>query len=169
MWKEKFKNKMITLKPFNAEDLDQAIELFMDEKVKKTYMLPDFETREKAIALFERLKNLSYNEERFVRGIYLNGEFIGMVNDVGIEGDKLEIGYAIRSQYHNQGYGTEMLKIALNYLIEQGFCEVQAGAFEENPASTRIMEKAGMTRIDYTDEIEYRGKIHKCIYYIYKK
>ena len=120
MWKEKFKNKMITLKPFNAEDLDQAIELFMDEKVKKTYMLPDFETREKAIALFERLKNLSYNEERFVRGIYLNGEFIGMVNDVGIEGDKLEIGYAIRSQYHNQGYGTEMLKIALNYLIEQG-------------------------------------------------
>lgn len=160
---------MILLKPFAAEDEENAVQLFTDEKVKKTYMLPDFESREKAVALFERLKELSYQENRFVRGVYLDDELIGMVNDVGIEGEKLEIGYALRSQYHNQGYGTEMLKASLEYLINQGFKEIRAGAFEENPASTRIMEKAGMTKIDYTDELEYRGKVHKCIYYIYKK
>ncbi len=160
---------MITIKQFASEDEDKVVEIFTDEIVKKTYMLPDFETREKAVALFERMRELSYNPERYVRGVYLDGELIGMVNDVGIEGDKLEIGYALNSRYHNKGYGTEMLKLALADLIAKGFREVQAGAFEENRASSRIMEKAGMMRIDFTEEIEYRGKTHKCIYYTYKK
>ena len=160
---------MIQLKPFSSEDVESAIQLLTDEKVKETYMLPDFESREHVVALFERLKELSYQEEHFVRGVYWNDELIGLVNDVCIEGDTLEIGYAICSLYHNLGYGTEMLKIALAQLIEKGFVEIKAGAFIENPASTRIMEKAGMTRIDYTDEVEYRGKVHKCIYCVYKK
>ena len=159
---------MIYLKPFKAEDVENAVQLLTDEKVKETYMLPDFDTKEKVVALFEILKDLSYKEDRFVRGVYWNDELIGVINDVGIEGDKLEIGYAICSLYHNLGYGTEMLKIALAYLKEQGFSEIKAGAFEENYASTRIMEKAGMKRIDFTEEIEYRGKVHKCIYYSYK-
>lgn len=160
---------MIQLKPFKAEDVENAVQLLTDEKVKETYMLPDFDTKEKVVALFEILKDLSYKEDRFVRGVYLNDELIGIINDVGIEGAKLEIGYAICSLYHNLGFGTEMLKIALKQLIEKGFVEVKAGAFVENPASTRIMEKAGMTRIDFSDEVEYRGKVHKCIYYVYKK
>ena len=160
---------MIQLKPFSSEDVESAIQLLTDEKVKETYMLPDFESREHVVALFERLKELSYQEEHFVRGVYWNDELIGLVNDVCIEGDTLEIGYAICSLYHNLGYGTEMLKIALAQLIEKGFVEIKAGAFIENPASTRIMEKEGMTRIDYTDEVEYRGKVHKCIYCVYKK
>lgn len=160
---------MINLKPFTSDDVENAVQLLTDEKVKETYMLPDFDKKEQVVALFERLKELSYQEDRFVRGIYLNDELIGILNDVGIEGDKLEIGYAISSLYHNLGYGTEMLKIALEQLIERGFVEIKAGAFVENPASTRIMQKAGMTRIDYTDEVEYRGKVHKCIYYVYKK
>lgn len=160
---------MIQLKPFKSEDVENAVLLLTDEVVKETYMLPDFDTKEQVAVLFERLKELSYKEDRFVRGVYWKEELIGIINDVGIEGDKLEIGYAISSLYHNLGYGTEMLKIALNQLIERGFVEIKAGAFVENPASTRIMQKAGMTRIDYTDEVEYRGKVHKCIYYVYKK
>ena len=160
---------MIQLKPFKSEDVENAVLLLTDEVVKETYMLPDFDTKEQVVALFERLKELSYKEDRFVRGVYWKEELIGIINDVGIEGDKLEIGYAISSIYHNLGYGTEMLKIALSQLIERGFVEIKAGAFVENPTSTRIMQKAGMTQIDYTDEVEYRGKVHKCIYYVYKK
>lgn len=160
---------MIQLKPFTSADVENAVQLLTDEIVKETYMLPDFDTKEQVVALFEILKELSYKEDRFVRGVYWKDELIGIVNDVGIEGDKLEIGYALCSLYHNLGYGTEMLKMALAQLIERGFQEIKAGAFAENYASTRIMEKAGMTRIDFTDEVEYRGKVHKCIYYIYKK
>ena len=42
---------------------------------------------------------------------------------------------------------------------------VYAGAFAENPASLRVMQKAGMTLMDKTEDLEYRGKTHHCIFY----
>lgn len=159
----------MVLRSFGVEDQETMVRLFTDDIVKKTYMVPDFESEEAAIKLFERVRELSFLTNRFVRGVYVEDTLIGIINDVGIEDGKVEVGYALDPQYHNQGYGTEMLKMAIEYLIGKGFEEVQAGAFEENVASTRIMEKAGMKRIDYTEEIEYRGKMHHCIYYSYKK
>ena len=41
---------------------------------------------------------------------------------------------------------------------------VRASFFEENPASGRVMEKSGMHRIAYTEDITYRGAVHPCIY-----
>ena len=159
----------MVLRAFGVEDQETMVRLFTDDIVKKTYMVPDFESEEAAIKLFERVRELSFLTNRFVRGVYVEDTLIGIINDVGIEDGKVEVGYALDPKYHNQGYGTKMLKMAIEYLIGKGFEEVQAGAFEENVASTRIMEKAGMKRIDYTEEIEYRGKMHHCIYYSYKK
>ena len=34
-----------------------------------------------------------------------------------------------------------------------------------NPIMKAIMEKAGMVHSDKTETIEYRGKIHICVYY----
>ncbi len=45
------------------------------------------------------------------------------------------------------------------------FTVVKTGAFTENIASIRVMEKCGMRRFDETEEIEYRGKNHTCVYY----
>ena len=42
---------------------------------------------------------------------------------------------------------------------------VRCGAFSENTASIRVMEKAGMVREDFTEDIEYRGIMHHCVYY----
>lgn len=39
-----------------------------------------------------------------------------------------------------------------------------AGFFEENTASRRVMEKAGMQVSELVEEEEYRGIIHKCYY-----
>ena len=50
-------------------------------------------------------------------------------------------------------------------LLKMGFRKVKAGYFEENEASRRVMEKCGMKQLSYTDEIEYRGITHKCLYY----
>ena len=69
------------------------------------------------------MRELSCGEVRFVRGIYLNGNVIGMVNDVGIEDGKIEVGYMLDPEYHNQGYGTEMLRGTIAYLFEKGYNE----------------------------------------------
>ena len=58
-----------------------------------------------------------------------------------------------------------MLRGAIEYLHMHGFSKVLTAAFECNGASLRVMEKCGMTKILYTEEITYRGQTHRCIYY----
>ena len=60
---------------------------------------------------------------------------------------------------------TRALKLAITELFSLGYREVITGAFDENGASIRVMEKAGMVKLDKIDEIDYRGKLHKCVYY----
>lgn len=62
-------------------------------------------------------------------------------------------------------YATEAVHAMIEELLKMRFCKVKAGYFEENEASRRVMEKCGMKQLSYTDEIEYRGIVHKCFYY----
>ena len=164
-----FNTERLEIKPFSDEDREAVIDLVTDNFVKQTYMLPDFASREDAIPLFERLKGLSQGADRLVGGIYLNGAFIGFMNEVEIKDKSIELGYAILPKYHNCGYCTEALTGMIPYLFQLGFDEVIAGAFEGNEASFRVMIKSGMKKLEHQDEIEYRGKLHRCTYYSKKK
>lgn len=155
----------VTLRPFNAADQEQILDILTSNKVNKTYMLPDYETRADAVPLFQRLMALSENSQRFVRCIDLNGTAIGFLNDVEIENGTIELGYVIHPDHHNRGYMTKALSIAIGDLFAMGYKCVVCGAFEGNNASMRVMEKGGMKKLDKTDEIEYRGTVHRCIYY----
>ena len=155
----------VTLRPFTDDDAEAVIDLLMDHRVKQTYMLPDFATRAAAKPLFDRLMALSHDESRFVRAISADGKAVGMLNDVDISGGEVEVGYAVASQHWGRGYATEALKAAMESLFDRGFETVKAAAFEENAASFRVMEKAGMVKSGQTEEIQYRGKKHHCIYY----
>ena len=152
------------LREFMESDWPRLAMLATSNEVNKTYMLPDFESEEKARPLFDRLMAMSKDDKRYVRAMEENGEFVGFCNDVERDGDAVEIGYAMCPDVWGRGYCTEALKLAIADLFELGFNQVVAGAFVENPASLRVMEKAGMTPIDKVDEIEYRGRTHTCVY-----
>lgn len=162
------KTKRLELKPIPMTDAEDLVDLLTDPVVGKTYMVPDFADREAAGKLALRLCELSQDPKRFVAGIYLGEQVIGLLNETDVRVQSLELGYAISSRHHNQGYGTEALRGAVDYFFSQGFAEVVAGAFEENLASLRIMQKCGMSRLDKTDTVDYRGKTHRCIYYSIK-
>lgn len=76
-----------------------------------------------------------------------DGQLIGAIGLHIIEPDRLaEIGYWIGKPYWNQGYATQ----AAQALIEYGFDHfdlnrIQARHMTKNPASGRVMEKAGMS------------------------
>lgn len=164
-----YRTKRLEVKPLSEDDRAAVIDLLTDDVVKQTYMLPDFQSREEAGKLFERLKELSLKENRYVAGIYLGQAFVGTLNESEVSGSRIELGYAILPQFHNHGYGTEALTGAIAYLFEDGFDEIVAGAFEENQASIRVMIKSGMAKLDHQDEIEYRGEVHRCVYYSIRK
>ncbi len=155
----------IALRIMGEECLEDGLLLLTDPIIKQTYMLPDFSSRTEAEMLFHRLKDISRQEGRYVRGIFLGEAMIGFLNDVEINGESMELGWVIRPDHHNKGYATCAVTQALEELFALGYTEVMAGAFVENPASIRVMEKCGMTRLDRTEEIEYRGTVHQCVYY----
>lgn len=156
----------ITLRPFLEEDQTQILETVTSNQVNQTYMLPDFETLEAAIPLFNRLMNGSRDPNRFIRCISLDGKAIGFLNDVETVDNVMELGYVIHPDYHNRGFMTQALKLAIRELFDRKLAAVTCGAFEHNKASQRVMEKAGMHLIDKTEDIEYRGKTHLCVFYL---
>lgn len=164
-----FKTERLEVKPMTMADKELVLDLLTDETVGKTYMLPDYVNREDAEPLFRRLVELSHADGRFVAGIYLEGRFIGMMNETDVKDKQIEMGYALLPAFCNQGYATESFKGAIQYLFSHGFETVLAGAFRENAASIRVMEKCGMMRQPQTDEIDYRGVTHTCVYYAIKK
>lgn len=165
----KFRTERLEVRPMTLADREAILDLLTDETVGRTYMLPEYKSREAAEPLFHRLLELSNDGTRYVAGVYLNGIFIGMMNETEIKGRQIEMGYAFLPAFYNRGYATEALKGAIDYLLRSGFETVLTGAFSGNPASIRVMEKCGMKRADHTDEIEYRGVTHTCVYYAVSK
>lgn len=155
----------LELKPLSPADEAGMLEILTNELVKQTYMLPDFAKKEDAIPLFRRLLNLSHDSTHFVRGMYAGGALVGFLNDVEIANGTIELGYVVHPSHHGKGYATAALKAAISALFEMGYQEIVCGAFSENPASIRVMQKAGMTQLPKTEELEYRGKLHHCVYY----
>jgi len=153
------------LRELTERDEAALLELLTNDQIKLTYMLPDFPRPEDAIPLARKLMALSREESRFVRGMEQDGTLVGFLNDVETAGDTLELGYVVHPRHWNTGCATAALKLAIARLFQKGFREVCCGAFEENPASIRVMEKAGMKKLDKTDEIAYRGAIHRSVYY----
>ena len=164
-----FGTQRLQIKPICLADKEAVLDLLTNETVGKTYMLPQYKSREEAEPLLRRLLSLSADEKRYVAGVYLNGRFIGMMNETEIQDGKIEMGYAFLPAYYNRGFATEAFQGAIDYLFTKGFHTVVAGAFSENKASLRVMEKCGMTRQDDTDEIPYRGVMHTCVYYAISK
>lgn len=155
----------LILKAFDECHRQQMLGILYDKDIKKTYMIPDFDTPEQAGPLFEKLMQFSRSDRHFVYGIYLNDTPIGFVNDCEITDSAMEIGYVIAPAYQGNGFATEAVQACIRALFDMGFEEVKAGFFEENIASCRVMQKCGMVKMDFEEDIEYKGVLHHCLYY----
>lgn len=160
-----FTTKRLTIGAMAEDDLEQILDLLTNDTVGKTYMLPAYSYRAEAEPLARRLVQLSAQETRYVAGIYWNQTWIGIINATEIKDGQIELGYALLPGYYNRGFATEALGGAIRFLLAEGFSTVRTGAFAENAASLRVMQKCGMRLQPHTDEIEYRGQMHHCVYY----
>lgn len=159
---EWLKRERLTLRPLAESDREALIALAKNEEIKKTYMLPDFESVEKENAFFGRMLACSLSERHFLRAISLDGDLIGMFNDCAVSGKRVEVGYFVDPAHKGRGYATEALRKAIAELFQRGFDTVTAGYFEGNTASRRVMEKCGMRPLCKTETVTYRGVRHIC-------
>ena len=154
----------LEIRPFEESDAQAMIRLLRNQEIAKTYMVPPLESDEAAMPLFARFRTLSEDPDRAVVGLFDGGQLVGFMNDVERNGSEIEMGYVIDPVYWNQGYATEALKAMIAALFARGYETVICGAFVENPASLRVMEKSGMVFLDREDVISYRGADHRCLY-----
>ena len=165
----RIKTDRLRLRPMEEQDMEQLLALLKNDVIKQTYMIPDFPSEEAAIRLAQRFIALSQGEEKLVVGIALEGRLIGFLNETEKTDGCIEVGYALHPDYSGRGYMTEAFAAVIHSLLESGVSCVTAGAFEENAASIRVMEKCGMKRSDRTETVAYRMKEHRCVYYTIEK
>lgn len=163
------KTERLTIKPYIDADQEDMISILTNSMVRKTFIIPDFESHAKAVCMFKKLMACSYSEDHYEKGIYREDKLIGFVNDVKIDKDSIEIGYVIHPDYHNQGYATEALKAVISDLFNKGFSQVTAATFDYNTASRRVMEKCGMKLTDKAGTIMHNGVLNRCVYYSLNK
>lgn len=159
------KTKRLILKPYGDSDEESMIEILTNEKIKETFMIPDFKNKDEAVSMFKKLQKLSNDHNHYERGIYISEQLIGFLNDVDIKQDKIELGYVIHPKYQKMGYATEALMAAIEDLFEKGFNEIITGAFIDNIASISVMKKCGMVKIAKEEDISYHSETRHCIYY----
>ena len=96
-------------------------------------------------------------------------QVIGDISIVAIDENDFscEIGYVLGKAYWGRGMMTEALKAVLDFCFTQaGFQKVRARYASLNPASGRVMEKAGMSYLEtIANGVERKGYLADLIYY----
>jgi ribosomal-protein-alanine N-acetyltransferase len=78
---------------------------------------------------------------RFV--VELDGVAIGLLNIGQLDHWSPEIGYALLPDYWGKGYGTEAVKMALNWLKERGYGYAHTTILKNNERSLKLAENCG--------------------------
>jgi [ribosomal protein S5]-alanine N-acetyltransferase len=92
-----------------------------------------------------------------------NGIIVGVISLIfDYRNQKAELGYWVGVPHWNLGYCTEAARAVIRYGFEtHGLHKITSRHLVTNPASGRVMEKAGMTREgDLIDEAFKEGRFH---------
>ncbi|NNU80543.1 GNAT family N-acetyltransferase [Halovulum dunhuangense] len=71
------------------------------------------------------------------------GGFIGVVS----LGRKGRIGYWLGAPFWSTGFATEAVEALVSHALEQGYPRLEAEVFQDNPASARVLTKAGFAYV----------------------
>ena len=91
--------------------------------------------------------------------------------EMDVTDSSCEVGYVLGKNYWSRGIMTEALKAVLTFCLDQiGFQGVKACYASHNPASGRVMEKAGMSYLHtILNGVEQKGYQADKIYYQIKR
>jgi RimJ/RimL family protein N-acetyltransferase len=152
----------LVLRPYQQSDFENFASLNADDQVRRH--VGGTISREKAVALFERLVSGNCLPGNEVWAVVLKecGDYVGHCWFTR-QGDYTpEIGFLVATRFWRCGYGTEIAQAMLDYAEKQaGYRRIMATVDCDHIASIRLLERVGMKRdrIDKDDE---------GIHYVYK-
>ena len=84
--------KRLRLHSIEEDSRDQMMAILYNDRIKKTYMIPDFKTEADAEKMFQRFVSLSNDPNRYVYGVFFENRLIGFFNDVSNDNVEIEMG-----------------------------------------------------------------------------
>jgi RimJ/RimL family protein N-acetyltransferase len=134
----------LRLRLLMAEDAPHFVRLFQNDwdAVKQTGRMP-YPVTEPAMRDWIALHAVGPSRT-FLMARKEDGAPLGGVGFGGL-GDVHELGYALGRPYWGQGYATEGVLAMVEYARMLGLRALEAFTFVENPASARVLSKAGFT------------------------
>lgn len=163
----------LIIRRFVPEDANDVYEACNDfEMVKTTLGLPWPYTKEMAESWIPKVAQREVDGTSYEFAICFKEnpeKIIGCValTDVNPRAKRAEMGYWVARKHWKNGIATEAAKAMLKFGFEEvGLHSVIARYFDINPASGRVMEKAGMTYVGTIREHEFRfDKFYNVGYY----
>lgn len=142
-WMQPVRTSRLILRPLKSADFDAFWPMVSDEGTVR--MLLSWPWPADPLYLRGRLKN-GYGRLGMASAIEREGVVVGMIGYSG--GD---IWYFMSPEARGQGYGTE----ALNAKVAQAFADpdvahLNAGTWDDNPASMRVLDKAGFEKVGWS-------------------
>jgi|SRR5690349_9915963 len=136
----------LTLRPFTLDDAP-AVERLAGayEVAASTLLIPHPYPAGAAARWIEQHQKAFEDNQIHFFAMDANGEFIGSIALV-MKGEGLgEIGYWVGMPFWGRGYATEAAREVVRYGFETcGLQRIYAAHFARNPASGRVLQKAGM-------------------------
>jgi RimJ/RimL family protein N-acetyltransferase len=138
----------LRLYPLTEEDLDDLVELDGDPEVRRLVdplgvLIPE-----------DREERRTYEWERYVSpgGFYgarerVGNAFVGcfQLEPIPDREDEVELGYRLRRHAWGLGYATEGARALVEHALDVlGYRRVFAHSLYDNPASIRVLQKAGL-------------------------
>ena len=139
----------LILRKFEISDADDMFNNWAnDDRVTKYLSWPTHSNVEITKALMQEWAT-TYDKETYNWAIVnkCSNSVIGSITVVAKsnQDEWAEIGYCIGRDYWGKGLTLEALKALIEFLIKKvGYNRIQAIHYEENKASGRVMQKAGM-------------------------
>lgn len=137
----------LLLRPIAMSDAQEIYAYCCRDEVTKFVRFETHKSLEETEAFIASI--LSNDERGMVWTIVLpdSNKVVGTIgcHNIAIEHKKLEIGYALSNDYWNKGITTEAVAGLIKTIFEQTLINrIEALAMIANPASSKVMEKAGM-------------------------
>ncbi len=143
------KTYRLTLRKIELADAEMMFNNWAnDDEVSRYMRWATHKNVDETKAIIQNWLNGYKENNRYHWGICLdNGEMIGSVGImITAEYDfKAEVGYCIGRKWRSQGYTSEAVKAAIDYMFKNTDIErIEAYHSVQNPASGRVMVKSGM-------------------------
>ncbi|MHB8061135.1 MAG: GNAT family N-acetyltransferase [Ruminiclostridium sp.] len=168
--------KRLILRKFENNDIyDMMQNWICDTEVQSNYGEPAYQTNEEVQDLLQKWISL-YKGKAFYRWAIVLKETNCNIGQIAFcrtydNEECAEIEYCIGKAYWGNGFATEALREILKYSFEQiGLNKIEAFHRVKNPASGRVLNKAGMKQVENITRYEESNAYYKDrVFYAYMR